>query len=67
MAELLTDRYGEVAHSEGLTGDGAIMQLWANPETGSWSIVTIEPDGTACLRAAGGAFARLDPVRGEAL
>lgn len=67
LAELLEREYGEAVHSEGLADSGAIMQLWANPETGSWSIVIILPDGLACLPAAGSAYSRLEPVRGEAL
>lgn len=62
----LQGRYGEVAQARGLMGTGDLLFVFANPETGSWSVVTASPAGVACLRAAGDAFEVMaPPIPGE--
>jgi hypothetical protein len=50
---VLTERFGEAPQSTGLAGTGAIMELFANAETGSWSFVLTLTDGRSCLMASG--------------
>ena len=66
LLQVLQDRYGEVAQSRGLMGSGDLLFIFANPETGSWSVVTASPSGIACLRASGEAFEVMaPPIPGE--
>ena len=56
LGQALVQSYGEGPVLMGITTTGAILEFWANPETGSWTVITIMPDGTACIRAAGDNF-----------
>lgn len=56
FAALLTDQFGEVAQVQAVADDGRMMEIMANPTTGSWSALMTTPDGTACLVAAGERF-----------
>jgi hypothetical protein len=40
---------GGKAVSAGLTGDGRMAIVFANPETGDWFLALVTPDGQACL------------------
>ena len=58
----LDERHGEARRAAGLTADGqAMMELYAAPESGSWTILVVLTDGRACLLAAGSAFQALAP------
>jgi hypothetical protein len=46
-------QFGEQPASTGLADDGSIMQVFAAPASGTWTIVTVDPDGMACVLAAG--------------
>lgn len=53
----LQGKYGESVQVQGLTDDGsAIFRVYANTETGSWSLVYISSTGMACLTGAGAGF-----------
>lgn len=51
----LASRYGETRQASGL-GRNAVMELYASPRTGTWTLTVTTPDGTMCLVAAGEAF-----------
>jgi hypothetical protein len=53
MATHLADRYGEAVIFQGQTSETAIMQLWANAETGTWTVVYMSADAPACMVASG--------------
>ncbi len=53
VVALLADRYGENRQSVGIAGEAAIMEVYANDETGTWSITMTLPDGRMCLMASG--------------
>ena len=66
----LAEKYGEAPVGEGLTHDGAALRVYANPETGTWTVLTIHPNGVACVRASGEDWQARDyvePIKGEAL
>lgn len=48
----LIARYGETAFASG-TSISYAVKFYGNPKSGSWSIVAIKPDGTACVIAEG--------------
>lgn len=64
MIEQLEERWGEIRHSAGLTGDDRVMEVFVNPETGTWTIIVTSPLGHACMIAAGEFFNLLLPDPG---
>ncbi len=56
MVRLLSDKYGETRRSMGLTDGQAVVEMYASDETGSWSILITDTQGTTCMLAAGTAF-----------
>lgn len=52
----LQDRYGEAQQGAGLTQAGRVVEIWANPETGTWTILVTRPNGVSCAVAAGEAW-----------
>ena len=57
LAKTLADRYGETQQSGGMAEaagqPNALMLVFANEDTGTWSLLRVTPDGTACLIASG--------------
>ena len=52
LPDLLASDYGEAPAQQGVA-DCALVQLWRNPETGTWTILLVAPDGTVCALASG--------------
>lgn len=49
----LADRYGEAPVSFGMRTNGEVVQVFASPQGGTWTIVSTQPSGLACILAAG--------------
>lgn len=48
------DQFGEVQAFVGPLPDGqGAAVIYVNPDTGSWTFLVIQPDGTACLVTGG--------------
>ena len=60
VTDTLGNKYGEAPIAQG-QANGAILQMWANSVTGSWTIVAVLPNGAACLVADGREFRALEP------
>lgn len=60
-AAALSDRYGESVQAVGTMGDGAPLLMFANPETGSWTIIVQAPDGRYCSPASGQNYTAVKP------
>ncbi|NOC84866.1 MULTISPECIES: hypothetical protein [Ruegeria] len=56
VLERLHEAYGETRRGLGLARKGAVMELFASNETGSWTITVTLPNGITCLVASGQAF-----------
>lgn len=56
VLDALVNKYGEQQITHGATPSGAIIQVWANAETGTWSAIVHRPDGVSCLVASGDSF-----------
>lgn len=56
MAVLLSETHGERMVAYGLAGQ-SVLQIWADHEDGTWSALVVNPDGSACMVAAGDNFA----------
>lgn len=60
VLSVLKDQFGESIVGQGLS-QGAIIQLWANDDTGTWTIVAVSPNGGACMLSAGSDFQHSAP------
>ena len=49
----LGDRYEEAPVSIGAQSNGNVLQVFASNKSGTWTIVSTAPNGTACILAAG--------------
>ncbi|MEO0623982.1 MAG: hypothetical protein AAFU49_11330 [Pseudomonadota bacterium] len=52
----LTKKYGETQRSVGLQEGRGMVEIFANPDSGSWTILLTTPNGMSCLMAAGEAY-----------
>lgn len=59
VVQRLASGYGETRQSIGLGAQGALIELYASTETGTWTITATAPGGLTCLMAAGDSFATL--------
>ena len=55
----LAQKYGETRRGIGMAGDAQMMEIFANTDTGSWTITVTVPNGTMCLVATGQSFETL--------
>lgn len=59
---LLSEEHGEYRTMTMLTPDGALVEVWHNPQTESWTMIAVGPNGVACLIAEGkGVFMSVRP------
>lgn len=56
VIERLADRYGETRQSIGLGANNAVVEVFASPETGTWTITVTSAAGISCLVASGQAY-----------
>lgn len=64
----LGERFGEGRRAIGLTGQGHVMEMFINAETGTWTITATTPAGMMCLIASGTGYeetAAPAPVKGS--
>lgn len=61
----LNERYGESRQSTGLTPNGHVIETYAHPETGTWTILLTLPNGTSCMVASGKAYQYLNEPAGQ--
>lgn len=61
MLATLGGQFQESPISQGETSEGVTVQMWGNPDTGTWSIITLHSNGVACLVASGQAFSWQPP------
>ena len=53
VVEHLASKYGEAVSAWGVSSAGALVEVFENPETGTWTITVTAPGGPACLVGAG--------------
>ncbi|MCL6609895.1 MAG: hypothetical protein K6T74_17575 [Geminicoccaceae bacterium] len=61
LVRQLGSRYEEVPVSTGLQSNGNLIQVFASPRTGTWTILSVAPDGTGCVVAAGRSWETTPP------
>ena len=64
IMERLADEYGEARVSVALTQTGAMLEIYANLETGTWSAVATAPGGESCLIGDGTNYEAILPGEG---
>ena len=64
----LSDGYGESRQSLGLGAEGALIEVFASQDTGTWTITVTNPGGLTCLVASGQSYESLTealPTQGD--
>ncbi len=59
VVQRLTDSYGETRKGIGIARQGAVMEVFASDDTGTWTITVTLPNGVTCLIASGQSFETL--------
>lgn len=49
----LEKKHAERRQARGLAGTSALLEIWASPDRGSWTVLITRPDGVACVLAVG--------------
>lgn len=62
LVGLLGDRFDERPASSGLADDGTVMQVFAAASAGTWTMVSVQPGGMACVLATGRAWQQGTPA-----
>jgi hypothetical protein len=59
VAHYLGEHYSEHPVAVGLQSDGSLLQVYAATNASTWTLVSMRPDGMACLISAGKAWEKL--------
>ena len=59
-AQGLAEKCREGVVARGLQANGLMLELYLNAETGTFTILTVTPQGLACLVSAGEAMSLID-------
>lgn len=62
LVRQLGARYEEVPVSTGLQSNGHLLQVFSSPRSGTWTILSVAPDGTGCVLAAGRSWESTAPA-----
>lgn len=65
MAAKLADKYGESMQFSGLQktrGGQAVLEVWASPETGTYTVLLSHANGLSCIIAVGTDFFEATPA-----
>lgn len=66
MRVRLEQNYGATRQGRGMRGPDAIIEIWAIPGTGDWTLVQNYADGRSCILAIGEDWESLAPARDPA-
>lgn len=53
LRELLARQFGEQPAATGVAEDGTVMQVFASARAATWTVVSVDAHGIACVVAAG--------------
>lgn len=59
VLDRLAETYGETRQGMGLGAQGAVVEIFASDQTGSWTITVTTPQGLTCLVASGQSYETL--------
>ena len=60
VVDRLSSKYGESRQSIGMAPKGRVVEVFASPKTGTWTITVTTPNGIMCLVASGQSYESLD-------
>ena len=60
MERMLAENWGESRQSIALDASDSMVELFASPETGTWTLTVTQPGGPTCMIASGHAFEKVD-------
>ena len=60
MTRMLAQNWGESRQSIALDAADSMVELFASPETGTWTLTLTEPGGPTCMIASGHSFEMVD-------
>jgi hypothetical protein len=58
LASTLAERYHERPLDRGVTADGSLFAIFASPDGDTWTAVSVQPDGRACVVGTGRGWER---------
>lgn len=67
VLQALGNTYGEARRAIGIAGQNNVMEMFSNPDTGTWTVTATNPNGLTCLIASGSSFEAVDepaPAKG---
>ncbi|BAQ67891.1 hypothetical protein NHU_00723 [Rhodovulum sulfidophilum] len=67
ILDQLRNRYGESRQAMGLAGNNAVVEIFANTRTGTWTVTGTFANGLTCLIASGEAYDPVSEPPGQAL
>ncbi|HVG48767.1 MAG TPA: hypothetical protein VM899_11605 [Rubellimicrobium sp.] len=56
MTRMLAEHWGESRQSIALDAADSMVELFASPDTGTWTLTVTEPGGQTCMVASGHSF-----------
>jgi hypothetical protein len=68
VLSVLATKFNETRRSIGLAANAQVIEIFANAESGTWTITVSLPDGATCLVASGSNFETLSeelPAKGD--
>ncbi len=65
VIERITGRFAETLRSIGMIGSAAVVETYANSDTGTWTIVQTNPQGLSCMMSAGEGWRAVKDAKGE--
>ena len=63
MVDQLNERFSEVPVAIGLVGANAMVEVFADADGSSWTLIITKPDGTSCVIIAGEAWQMMEHDR----
>lgn len=65
VERLTSEKFKEQQAGLGQMSASIILELWRNPDTGTWTVITTHANGMSCLRASGDAWQERIILPGE--
>ncbi len=65
VLERLSGKYEEVVVARGIGQRGVLMETFASPSSGSWTVTVTLPNGLTCLVASGESFESIEIKEGD--
>lgn len=60
VLDRLAERFGEARQSIGLASGNQVVEMFASPETGTWTLTLTRPDGMTCIIGVGEGFEQVE-------